>query len=170
MHQSDINVQAEIRIDVLRNLFRENNMRAFLCHYIAFMLRDEIAKGPDYQKYYDARYASFINWHQDEEERNFELNSIPYFYLVDERKDSYGCVKLKFNDLSNQVMAQLNVWLEKLFPNVQRYHKWIGTDMITHLVGKDVTTTYQENQWQARMNLLDKILELDPDAVLSINM
>jgi hypothetical protein len=148
-------IQADIRISDLLALLKTEQIPFYLCHHIAWMVKEQLGAGyEEYQTKHNAEWGHGCNPQV--------VNSGPYFYVYDNSK----------GEMSRQVMAQINTWVEKFYPDC-----FISPDLIsgnaldTIMYGVASVYTIPLNQWerQARIRLLEKILEVNPDESIAIN-
>jgi hypothetical protein len=152
--KSIVNIQTEVRISDILELLRAGKCKDYICHNIAYLLRNEIAKVPGYDDYHERH---FIN--PADEYDMMENSAIPYYFLDYESIPHF--------DLSEQVVSQLNEWIVKFDPKMTRYVSGFLDEYPMSMV---VYGVYCSNGRKNRMGLLEKILKVDSDAVLSINM
>lgn len=148
-------IQADIRISDLLALLKTEQIPFYLCHHIAWMVKDQLGEGyVQYQTRHNGEWGYGAN--------SQVVKSGPYFYIHNNSKD----------EMSRQVMAQINTWVEKFYPDC-----FISTDLISGnaldkiMYGVAGAYTMPINQWErdARIRLLEKILEVNPDESIAIN-
>lgn len=152
--ESVINYQTEIRIADLLALMETDKCKHYLCHNVAYLLRDRIAEIPGYQQFENTQrsYIALFNHH--------EINAIPYYFINDEYD------KIKHHDLTPQIVSQLNEWVRKFKPGIELDDYTLDEFKISLVVFGE----YRFSERGIRIELLRKIVKADPDAVLSIRL
>jgi hypothetical protein len=153
-------IQTEIRFADLLALYKTQDVKYFICHNLAFMLKDKLAENEGFVEEFTQ---------MGEQSRNDGLpelaNSACYYYIYLNSEKS--------TDFCAQVVAQLNHYISKIFP---RYNL---SDLFEHNLPDYILNAclpnseglwFQEFQFKSRLALLEKIVEFDPDAVISINL
>ena len=152
--ESVINYQTEIRIADLLALMETDKCKHYLCHNVAYLLRGRIAEIPGYQQYENVQrsYIARFNHH--------ETNAIPYYFINDEYD------RIKHHDLTPQIVSQLNEWVRKFKPGIELDDYMLDEFKISLVVFGE----YRFSERGIRIELLRKIVKVDPDAVLSIRL
>lgn len=158
--ESVINYQTEIRIADLLEIMETDKCKYYICHNVAFMLRDRIAEIPGYQQFETIQREKIDRIDCDEIDCYQETNAIPYYFITDD----YDVIK--HHNLTPQVVSQLNVWVRKFNPVVVLHDDFFDEYKISMVLFGE----YSFNERGVRTCLLRKIVAEDPNAVLSIRL
>lgn len=168
--ESDFNVKTVVRLADMLPLLDAQVCPSYLCHYVAYMLRAEIAKHPAYQQFHR---ELFVN--DDSPYHTQRNHAIPYYFLVRAREP------IRHHDLQCQVIPQINAMIATIRPDLMEL---IGCDRISEMVmskfvrvmskfvrGDDVSKPYVSmDSAIVRLETIKKILSYDPDAEMSISL
>ena len=161
--ESDFNVKNVVRLADMLPLLEAQVCQSYLCHYVAYMLRAEIAKHPDYADYY---HELFVN--DDSPYHTQRNNAIPYYFLVRDREP------IRHHDIQRQVIPQINAMIAKIRPDLMEL---IVDDRISEMVmskfvrGDSVAKHYiYMDSAIVRLETIKKILSYDPDAEMTISL
>jgi len=149
---SIVNIQTEVRISDILELLKADTCKFYICHNVAYLIRDKLVRVPGYEEYCTAN--SYLDGQN--------ATGIPYYFLTDDEQ------RIPHNLMSPQVIAQLNEWIMKLNPAMSEFISEDGLDNYT--MSKTAFGEYRLNDRENRIGLLEKIIKEDPDAVLSINL
>lgn len=158
--ESVINYQTEIRIADLLALMEADKCKHYLCHNVAYLLRDRIAEIPGYRQYETAQRSYIAGSNYEDIDYQHETNAIPYYFINDE----YDIIN--HHDLTPQIVSQLNEWVRKFKPGIE-LDDYMFDEFKISLV---LFGAYRFNDRGIRIELLQKIVEAEPDAVLSIRL
>lgn len=158
--ESVINYQTEISIADLLALMESDKCKHYLCHNVAYLLRDRIAEIPGYQQYENTQRSNIARINHDDIDCHHETNAIPYYFINDEYD------KIKHHDLTPQIVSQLNEWVRKFKPGIELDDYMFDE----YKISKVVFGEYRFNDREIRIELLRKIVKVNPDAVLSIRL
>ena len=160
---SDFNVKTVVRLADMLPLLDAQVCQSYLCHYVAYMLRAEIAKHPAYQQFHR---GLFVN--DDSPYHTQRNNAIPYYFLVREREP------IRHHDIQRQVIPQINAMIATIRPDLMEL---IGCDRISGMVmskfvrGDEVVAPYVSmDSAIVRLETIKKILSYDPDAEMTISL
>lgn len=159
-------LQTEIRIADLLALVKTQSVKYFLCHNLAYMIKDKLAENEGFTEYM-ARHTQKC----DNDGLRYMLPSGCYYYIYENSPVAEG--------FSRQVVGQLNGYLKKIFPEVV----WEELSAVSTLQDNNLSDYvlalclpnsehlwYQEFNFKSRVALLELILEQDSEAVISINL
>lgn len=149
---SIVNIQTEVRIADILELLKAETCKFYICHNVAYLIRDKLALVPGYEEYCDR--CSHFN--------GKDATGIPYYFLTDDE------LNIPHNFMSPQVIAQLNNWIVKLNPAMSEFIS--ENELNNYIMSKTVFGDYRLDDLENRIGLLEKIVKEDPDAVLSINL
>lgn len=155
-------IQTEIRISDLLALVKTEQVKFYICHNVAFMLKDELAKNEDFAAKFAAMEADNVRCGLQE-----LINSGCYYYIFETMGDEEDGSELT---LCSQVVAQLNYFIEKIFPGGNVHTYGLSDLVLEKCVDNPHDMKYAEFQFKSRIGLLEKILKLDPEAVISVNL
>lgn len=161
--ESDFNVNTVVRLADMLPLLDAQVCQSYLCHYVAYMLRAEIAKHPEYADYHPELYVK-----DDSPYHTQRNNAIPYYFLVREREP------IRHHDIQCQVIPQINAMIAKIRPDLMEL---IVCDRISEMVmskfvrGDSVAKHYiYMDSAIVRLETIKKILSYDPDAEMTISL
>lgn len=157
--------QTEIRVADLLALVNSQSVKYFICHNLAYMVRDKLAENEGFAEYME------VHTQKCNEGIQHMVNSGCYYYIYENSPVAGGfCM---------QVVGQLNAYLKKIFPDIV----WEELSAVSTLQDNNLSDYvlglclpnsghlwYQEFNFKSRVALLELILEQDPEAVISINM
>lgn len=150
--KSIVNIQTEVRIADVLELLKTDTCKYYICHNVAYLIRDKLALVPGYGEY--------VKKH--DHYTGEDGTGIPYYFLTDDE------TSIPHNPMSPQVISQLNAWIVKFNPYTSAF---ISDDCLdNYQMSKAVFGEYRMNHRENRIGLLEKIVKEDPDAVLSINL
>lgn len=158
-----LNINTEIRIADILVLFNQKTVKHFICHHVAFMLQDQLRKVPGFESF--CRYCREFEYesvpqYQSIEEAEFEIRST-YFYFLHRNYKS---------ELDTQVVSQLNQWYARIYGDMEFAESYIHDLQWAVIAPCRVREPGLDYLRRCRVVLLEKILELDPHAVLSIKL
>lgn len=155
-----LQIQTEVRFADILALMKANKVKFYLCHHVAYMIRDKLALIPGYEQRMKEIREDNVAWFRDET-LEYEMASAPFYFIYEKHLP---------NSLEEQVVGQLNAWMVKLNPEIKEcdlyrrsLHSW-GLNQAIGVYENDLGTR------GVRVALLEKILEIDPEAVLSVNL
>lgn len=156
-----LNISTEIRIADILALMNQKTVKHFICHHVAFMLQDQLMKVPGFQAFYERNrefeYES-VPEYQSAEAAEFEIRSA-YFYFLNRNYKS---------ELDTQVVSQLNQWYARIYGDMYFAENYIQDQQWAVIAPRWFVR--EPDLRRCRVVLLEKILELDPHAVLSIKL
>lgn len=158
--ESVINYQTEIRIADLLALMETDKCKHYLCHNVAYLLRDRIAEIPGYRQYENTQRSYIAGSNYEDIDYHHETNAIPYYFINDEYD------RIKHHELTPQIVSQLNEWVRKFKPGIELDDYMLDEFKISLVVFGE----YRFSERGIRIELLRKIVKADPDAVLSIRL
>lgn len=157
-------IQTEIRIADLLALVETQSVKFYLCHNVAYLIKDKLADNDGFAKYMNAHAAHVNKCGYDE-----EYNSGYYYYIYQNHPIR--------NSFCEQVVGQLNAYIKKIFPDIDVETGYaLAADKITnYILNRSILKTgapYYGDFFNltGRIKLLELILEIDPEAVISINL
>lgn len=157
--------QTEIRVADLLALVNSQSVKYFICHNLAYMVRDKLAENEGFAEYME------VHTQKCNEGIRHMVNSGCYYYIYENSTVAEG--------FCSQVVGQLNAYLKKIFPEVvweelSAVSTLQDTNLSDYVLGLCLPNSghlwYQEFNFKSRVALLELILEHDPEAVISINM
>ena len=165
--------QTEIRVADLLALVNSQSVKYFICHNLAYMVRDKLAENEGFAEYME------VHTQKCNEGIRHMVNSGCYYYIYENSPVAEGF----FEGFCSQVVGQLNAYIKKIFPEVV----WEELSAVSTLQDTNLSDYvlelclpnsgylnghlwYQEFNFKSRVALLELILEQDPEAVISINM
>ena len=154
-----LHIQTEIRFADILALLKTKNVKFYLCHHVAYMIRDKLALIPGYNERMKEVREENSAWFAETLE--YEMRSGPFYFIYDKHLP---------NSLEEQVVGQLNAWMVKLNPEIDVcnfYNRSLHTWGLKQAIGDN--KNHLGNR-ESRVALLEKILEIDPEAVLSVNL
>lgn len=164
MTPEHLNINTEIRIADILALMKQKTVKHFICHHVAFMLHDQLMEVPGFEAFYQyhrEREFQAVPEYQSAEVAEYEIRSA-YFYFLNRNYKSV---------LDTQVVSQLNQWYARLDDGeidfAESYIHDLQWEVIAPRFAREPGLDYLR---RSRVVLLDKILELDPHAVLSIKL
>lgn len=149
-------IQTEIRFSDLLALVKTAEVKFYICHNVAFMLKGELEKNDDFA----AKFAE-LKEIQIQCGMSDLINSGYYYYIYQSMDDI---------DLCGQVVGKLNYYIQKIFPGALVYEYSLSDMVLQQCVENPLEMGFNEFQHKTRISLLEKILEIDPEAVISINL
>jgi len=158
-------IQTEIRISDLLALVKTAEVKFYICHNVAYMLKGELEKNEDFAEKFAKLKDIQIECGMPE-----LINSGYYYYIY---QAMGGGTYLHEMALCSQVMAQLNHYIQKIFPDALTWQHNLSDKVLQQCVENPLDmmfSEYQLFQLKSRIGLLEKILEIDPEAVISINL
>lgn len=155
-------IQTEIRISDLLALVKTAEVKFYICHNVAYMLKGELEKNEDFAEKFAALKASQIQCGMPD-----LINSGYYYYVYQTMENDVRSNELA---LCSQVMAQLNHYIQKIFPDALTWQHNLSEGVLKQCVENPLDMMFTEYQLKSRIGLLEKILEIDPEAVISINL
>lgn len=155
-------IQTEIRFSDLLALVKTAEVKFYICHNVAYMLKGELEKNEDFAEKFAKLKESQIQWVRPD-----LINSGYYFYIYNTMEDNFHSDELA---LCSQVMAQLNHYIQKIFPDALTWQYNLSDTVLQQCVDNHLDMMFAEYQLKSRIGLLEKILEIDPEAVISINL
>jgi len=164
--ESDFNLHTEVRLADLLALLEANTCQAYLCHYVAYTLRDEISKHRNYRAYHKEVYVEGA----DDTYTQQRNTAIPYYFLVRDINP------IRHHDLQSQVVPQFNALMVKYRPDLEEIINPGISCLSENVMRKfwmDESTTDPYRQVDSdvvRLGMVRKILEHDPEAVLTIQL
>ena len=161
-----LQIQAEIRFADILELMKSKTVKHFTCHHVAFMLHDKLMGVEGFAKYHENFVNTEMGWvpeTQSQTDAEFEIRSADY-YFVD--RTIRGV-------LDSQVVAHLNEWILKIVGEDDEMY--FAKTYITDYQWTKISPQRQfergiEYATRVRIELMEKIVNLDPDAVMSINL
>jgi hypothetical protein len=159
-----LQIQTEVRVADILKLMMESGepVRFYVCHHIAYLICDKLALLPGYDEYYKQHSMGMLY--------PSEATSIPYFFLVSDADGETKEIPNQY-DLSHQVVSQINQWIKKLHGDrFETYDAELSTMFLLHYANN--THGLPSIWWNriGRINFLKTILEIDPEAVFSVNL
>lgn len=151
-------IQTEIRFSDLLALVKTAEVKFYICHNVAFMLKGELEKNADFAEKFAALKETQIQCGMP------DLINSGYYYIYHEADDENNL------SLCGQVVGQLNYYIQKIFPGALVYEFNLSDKVLQQCVANPLDMVFYEFQIKSRISLLEKILEIDPDAVLRINL
>lgn len=164
--ESEFNLHTEVRLADLLALLEANTCQAYLCHYVAYYLRFEIAKHPEYQDYFEKAYVPDA----DDTYTQQRNTAIPYYFLV--RDD----IQIRHYPLQEQIIPQFYSFMLRYRPELEQitnpYLMSLSENtMRKFYLDEPVSEAYRMmDPHECRLGMVRKILEHDPDAVLTIKL
>ena len=158
-------LQTEIRVADLLALFNTQSVKYFICHNLAYMIKDKLAENDE--------FAEYMGKHTEKCYSGLRhmANSGCYYYIYENSTIP--------DNFCMQVVGQLNGYIKKIFPDV----KWGELSEVSTLQENNLSDYvlalclpdsdhlwYQEFNFKSRAGLLELILIEDPEAVISINL
>ena len=155
-------IQTEIRISDLLALMKTAEVKFFICHNVAFMLKDQLEKNEDFA-------GIFAELKESQIECGLQdlINSGYYYYIYRTMEDQSWNSSTA---LCSQVVGQLNYYIQQIFPGADVFQHGLADSVLNKCVRSPRDMGFNEYQLNARIFLLEKILEIDPEAVISINL
>jgi hypothetical protein len=152
-------IQTEVRISDLLALLKTANVKFYICHNVAYMLKGELEQNEDFA----AKFAELkeTNIHCGMSDL---INSGYYYYIYQTNEGGSEMA------LCSQVVGQLNYYITKLFPGTRVFEHGLSEELLNQCVANPNDLFFNEFQFKSRIGLLEKILEFDPEAVISINL
>lgn len=158
-----LNINTEIRIADILAMMNQKTVKHFICHHVAFILQDQLMKVPGFEAFYERQrefeYES-VPEYQSAEEAEFEIRSA-YFYFLNRNYKS---------ELDIQVVSQLNQWYARIYGDMYFAESYIQDQQWAVIAPQRAREPGLDHLRRCRVVLLEKILELDPHAVLSIKL
>ena len=164
--ESDFNLHTEVRLADLLALLEANTCQAYLCHYVAYSLRYMIAAHPNYADYFQQLYVKGA----DDTYTQQRNTAIPYYFLVRDINP------IRHHDLQSQVVPQFNALMVKYRPDLEQIINPGISCLSENVMRKfwmDESTTDPYRHVDSdvvRLGVVRKILEHDPEAVLTIHL
>jgi hypothetical protein len=154
-------IQTEVRIADLLALMKTKEVKFYICHHVAFLLKGHLEKNADFADKFAALKQGNIELGMQD-----LINSGYYYYIYQTDDDGENNLAL-----CSQVVAQLNHYIQKIFfPGIRVFEHGLSDQVLCKCVENPNGMTFNDFQWKSRIGLLEKILEIDPQAVISINL
>jgi hypothetical protein len=142
--------------DIIPHLKNETLRMCYLCYNMAFMMQAELEATPEYKTF------------QKDMLRGSTVPSRHYAFLESQGMDY---------EMSRQVVGQVNAYVKILHPEFKHYNDVILTDELLNLFQSRPMESIQSQEYvytvwgrECRINLLECIVLLNPDAVFEINL
>lgn len=142
--------------DIIPHLRNKTLRMCYLCYNMAFMMQAELEATPEYKKF---------------------KQDILGEYMVPSRHYAFLEAMGMDYEMSRQVVGQVNAYVKILHPEFNHYNDVILTDEMLNLfqsrpMESIQSQEYAYNVWgrECRINLLENIVLLNPDAVFEINL
>lgn len=159
-----LNIHAEIPVADILALQKEMKVKHFICYHVAFMLHDQLMALEGFAKHH--QNLSRIEFDsvpelQTKEQAEYEIRSAEYYYL--DRTLKCG--------LDRQVVGQLHHWYEQIFGDEDaKYDTFIGDNQWKRITPQQENEYHLEYSRRVRIAFLEKIVEFDAQAVMTITL
>ena len=157
---SEINLNAQVKLSDVLALLQAGTCLDYLCHNVAYLMREQIATIPGFKEY----ESDFLD--NDSGNDHQRIGAIPYYFLVD---DTCGREIKKHNEMSPQVITQVNNFMVRINPDLQHMVKDYLSEM-TLSYFRFRSERYCCDSRQNRIAVIQKILRHFPDAVFEISL
>lgn len=153
----NFNIQTEVRVADILALLIAGNTRYFICHNVAYLIRDKLALIPGYDKM------------PERESMYGDTYGVPYFFVITDSEGKERFTPKEFN-LSYQIVEQLNSFHCRMTDEYLYCTDEVLNDGLLEWYTPRNNSPYFYWSRVARVEFLRAILKFDPDAVLSINI
>jgi hypothetical protein len=141
-------IQAEIRVADILEMYKQRDGNFYICYVVALMLKEQIEKIPGFQEFRHDYYG--------------DETALYYSFLLTKKAAGRFC---------DTVVQYFNMHIEKHFPNAHLYPSsfFIHT-LVWYKSESDVRLGFIEWNRVTRMGMMERILNDDPEAVITINV
>ena len=153
----NFNIQTEVRIADILKLLEEENTRYFICHNVAYLIRDKLALVPGYAEF--PKRGSVYG----------DTYGVPYFFVITDSLGMERYTPKEFN-MSYQIVEQLNSFHLRM-SNEPPYpsDEVLNDGMLNQYCSRNNTPYFHWSR-VARVEFIRAIVKFDPDAVLRISI
>ena len=155
----NFNIQTEVRVADILALLIAGNTRYFICHNVAYLIREKLAQVPGYAEFskLDIMYGANEN------------DGLPYFFVITDSEGKERFTPKEFN-LSYQIVGQLNSFHCRMTNEYPYCSDEVLNDVLLEYYTPRNNSPYFYWSKIARIEFIRAILKFDPDAVLNINI
>lgn len=153
----NFNIQTEVRVADLLALLTAGNTRYFICHNVAYLIRDKLALIPGYVEFSKLNIMYGAN------------DGLPYFFVITDSEGKERYTPKEFN-LSYQIVDQLNSFHCRMTAEYPYCSDEVLNDGLLEWYTPRNNSPYFYWSRVARVEFLRAIVKAEPDAVLSISI
>lgn len=153
----NFNIQTEVRVADILALLIAGNTQYFICHNVAYLIRDKLALIPGYVEFSKLNIMYGVN------------DGLPYFFVITDSEGKERYTPKEFN-LSYQIVEQLNSFHCRMTNEYPYCSDEVLNDGLLEWYTPRNSSPYFYWSRVARVEFLRAIVKADPDAVLSISI